>query len=236
MSAVERRFAASEARLGFGGLLAACPNWLNHPRHIAAADASKPRQLVLAAQAGLRVPRTLVTNEPAQAVDFAARVGGVVACKPFGPNGFTAEDGSYRIAFASRLTVDQLNEGSIGATMHQFQEWVHAAYAVRLTVVDGRLFAAAIHLGSDAAQVDWRSDYAALTYERIEPPAEVAAGVVDLAERMRLRFAAVDFLVDRAERWHFLEIGANAQWAWIDQVADSIAEAIADALMKGACV
>lgn len=232
MSDVERRWSAQEARLGFGGLLAAVPNWLNHPHRIAACESSKPLQLRHAAESGLRVPRTLVTNDPAAALAFAQGVG-PVACKPFGSNG-VEENGTYRIAYARRLdAADLLDEPSIADTAHQFQQWIDAAFAVRMTVVDRELFTVAIHAGSDAARVDWRSDYDALTYERIEPPEQVADGVRVLMDRYGLGFAALDFLVDSGGSWWFLEIGASAQWAWIELVADNIAEAIADALTKG---
>jgi ATP-grasp ribosomal peptide maturase len=230
MSPAEREWADREARLGLGGLLAACPNWLNHPHRIASAD-HKPLQLALAAAAGLTVPRTLVTNDPDAAAGFADQVG-PVAVKPFGPN-HVADGDSYTIAFARQMTADDLHHASIAATAHQFQQWIDADHAVRLTAVDGRTFAAAIHAHSDAARIDWRSDYSSLTYDRIETPDGVAAGVLDLMRELHLRFAALDFLVDDAGRWWFLEIGANAQWAWIDQVADPIAQAIADALTKG---
>jgi ATP-grasp ribosomal peptide maturase len=235
MSPVEAEFAGAEARLGFGGLLAACPNWLNHPRDIAAADASKPWQLVLAELAGLRVPDTLVTNDPDEAARFASDHDGTVALKPFGPNGFTDADGSYRIAYARKVTARQVRDESIRLTMHQLQQWIDTRYAVRLTMVDNKMFAAAIHPGSAAARQDWRSDYNALTYERIVPPPDITVSVIALARLMRLRFAAIDFLVDQAGRWWFLEIGANAQWAWIPQVAEDIASAIASALTKGPC-
>jgi hypothetical protein len=43
--------------------------------------------------------------------------------------------------------------------------------------------------------VDWRSDYDALTYQVIEPPADVIRGVHDLMSELGLRFGALDFLV-----------------------------------------
>jgi len=43
--------------------------------------------------------------------------------------------------------------------MHLFQQWVPKEHEVRLTVVDGRFFAACINAASGAARVDWRSDY-----------------------------------------------------------------------------
>lgn len=65
---------------------------------------------------------------------------------------------------------------AIAGTMHLLQRRIRPEYAVRLTAVDGQMFAAAIHPHSEAAAVDWRSDYDALSYEVIEAPADVVQG------------------------------------------------------------
>jgi MvdD pre-ATP grasp domain len=73
MSAPEQRFATLESTYGLGGVLCAQPwRWIDHPTVVA--DAYKPRQLRVAAQCGLTVPRSLVTNVGAQASEFAAEV------------------------------------------------------------------------------------------------------------------------------------------------------------------
>ncbi len=69
LSCDERRWAAIQARLGFGGLLASLDPWLNHPHNIGYAE-YKPVQLRQAVACRLRVPRTLVTNEPETAQKF----------------------------------------------------------------------------------------------------------------------------------------------------------------------
>ncbi len=82
MSAPERRFAtALESVYGLGGVFSAQPwRWIDHPG--AVADASyKPRQLRAAAQCGMNVPRSLVTNVGARAREFAAEVGGTLVYK-----------------------------------------------------------------------------------------------------------------------------------------------------------
>lgn len=66
LSENERRWCAVQARLGLGGLLATLGPWLNHPHRIGYAE-YKPVQLRAAAACGLRVPRTLVTNDPGTA-------------------------------------------------------------------------------------------------------------------------------------------------------------------------
>lgn len=53
MSGPERRFAALQARLGLGGVIASLPClWINHPGRVADAE-YKPVQLRLAARSGL---------------------------------------------------------------------------------------------------------------------------------------------------------------------------------------
>jgi hypothetical protein len=110
------------------------------------------------------------------------------------------------------------------------QQWIDAAYAVRMAMVDNEIFAARIQLGSPAAHVDWRSDYDALTYERIDPPEPVARSIRSLMRKLQLRYSAHDFLVDEAGVWWYLETNANGQWAWIPEVTGEITAAIATAL------
>lgn len=134
--------------------------------------------------------------------------------------------------YASIVTNDQLVHGDgVGSTAHMFQELIEHEYAVRLTVVDGRMFPAAIHAHSAAAALDWRSDYDAPTYEVVEVPPDVECGVKELMLSLRLRFGAFDFLVTPEGRWVFLEVNPNGQWAWIEQMTGMpIASALADAL------
>ena len=67
------------------------------------------------------------------------------------------------------MTSDQL-DGSLAGTAHLFQEKVRKAFEVRLTVIGNRMFPVAIHAGSEAAKLDWRTDYRSLTYEVIDCP------------------------------------------------------------------
>ncbi len=223
-----QRWAEAEARMGLGGILSALDCWLNHPARIAAAE-FKPVQLDAAMRAGLRVPATMVTNDPAQAAKFAETTGTVIY-KPLASPAFD-RDGQAQLIYASIVGPGDLPDNATGLTAHLFQEWVDHSHAVRVTVVDGRFFASAIHAGSAAAHVDWRSDYRSLRYEATEVPAPARHGITVLMNDLGLRFGALDFLVNHAGDWIFLEINPNGQWAWIeDQTGLPIAAAIADAL------
>lgn len=228
MSESERKWSAAQARMGFGGLLAAVEPWLNHPHHIGYAE-YKPVQLRLAVRCGLEVPRTLVTNDPAIARRFVREVGDAVY-KPFTSRGVVDVDG-YRQVYTQRVTAEQCDDPNIARTMHLFQQRVPKDYEVRLTVVDGRFFGARIDAGSAESAEDWRSDYAALKYTSVETPAVVRAQVRELLDGLGLRFGALDFIVTPDGEWVFLECNPNGQWAWIeDETGMPISAALADAL------
>ncbi len=229
LSEDERRWAVIQARMGFGGLLASLNQWLNHPHRIGYAE-YKPVQLRQAVACGLRVPRTLVTNNPEAARVFVADLGGHAVCKPFGGSGVSDDDG-FRHVFTTEITADQCADSNISRTMHLFQEWVPKNYEVRLTVVDDNFFAARIDAASEAAHVDWRSDYRSISYTAIGTPEHVRSCVSALLNSLDLRFGALDFIVDPDGQWWFLECNPNGQWAWIeDETGMPITSALADAL------
>ncbi|MEC3979649.1 ATP-grasp ribosomal peptide maturase [Amycolatopsis sp. H20-H5] len=225
----ERRWARREASRGLGGVLATLPRWLNHPADMAHAE-YKPVQLALAEAVGLSVPPTLITNDPDEARSFVVEVGSAVY-KPLA-GGTIAEEGVHKLTYANRIAAADIDD-SVRGTAHLFQAWAPKAYEVRLTVVDHQCFAVRIDGDSEAAHLDWRTDYPNLRYAVTDVPEPVRLAVFRLLDRLRLRFGALDFVVGPDGSWMFLEINPNGQWAWLqDATGLPIAAAIADALMK----
>ncbi|WP_246127241.1 ATP-grasp ribosomal peptide maturase, partial [Embleya hyalina] len=230
MSAPARRIAEREARLGFGGLLAALPcRWLPPPGR--AADAEyKPLQMRVAAECGLTVPRTLITNDPAAARAFAGEVAGPVVYKPFGPVRGVV-DGESMAVYANVVDPAALDDPAIATTAHLFQAAVVKAYECRLTVVAGRVFAAEIHAGSDAARVDWRRDYDSLSYKICDPPPAVTRSVLAMLDALGLPYGAFDFVITPAGEWVMLEVNPSGQYAFVEQATGlPVTAAIADYL------
>lgn len=224
-----RRFAAREARQGLGGVLSSLAAfWVNHPGRIADAE-FKPAQLQMAGEVGLRVPRTLITNDAAEARKFAQQVGRVMYKPLSSPFLRTADD--VQLIYTNVVEVDQLDDDQIGLTACLFQEWVPKRNDIRLTAVGDHCFAARIHAGSDAAYLDWRSDYPSLSYEPIDAPREVARAASAYLERFGLAFGAFDFVLTPEDHWVMLECNPNGQWGWIEhETGLPIAAAIADLL------
>ena len=86
---------------------------------------------------------------------------------------------------------------------------------LRVVAIADLLTTVRINSGSANSYIDWRSDYAALTYELIEPPHSVACGIRRLVRSFDLVYAALDFIVAPDGEWVFLEINAGGQYGWL---------------------
>jgi len=92
----------------------------------------------------------------------------------------------------------------------------------------------AIDAWSEHGRVEWRTDYAELTYERVDVPAPVVAGMAGYLEAFGLGFGAFDFVVTSDDEWIMLECNPAGQWLWLEhQTGVPIAAALADLLTDG---
>ncbi len=202
---------AAEMRAGVGGILAGLP-YLNHPADMAIAE-FKPYQLVTASRCGLFVPETMISTVRPVAAAMAARLHGGVVVKPMS-------------RFAAGL-VDEHDRSGWDRAVHLTQQRITTRRHVRLTVVDGTMFAALI----ESPHLDWRRDPDACRYQTLETPVQVAGPVRRLMALLRLRCAGLDFAIDQSGCWWFLEINPNGQWLWVEHATGlPIAAAVATAL------
>lgn len=214
LSPAEAHHARVEAKYGLGGVLSSLPAlWCNHPSRVADA-AYKPVQLARAAACGLTVPDTVITNDPAEVAEFAAA--GPTVTKLVGGMALE-ENGVRKNVFTRLLTPEDLADlRGIEHTTHLFQRWVPKEREARVIVIGDRLTAAAITAGSEAAHVDYRTDYPSLSYELITPPDDVAKGIRRLMTAFGLVYAAWDFVITPSGEWVMLEVNPAGQYGFIE--------------------
>jgi hypothetical protein len=222
--------AAHHARLqweallhGFlGGLAARLVNdpWLE------ARAARKPAQLAAAERAGLQVPETLVTSDPAAAAAFLDGLGEARAvAKPL--------DGTDPAGW-TRLLGDEDRDRLAGLRTAPviLQRYV-AGVDVRLTAVGDRLYACQIDARATPSPQDWRAAASEARFAPCDVPAEVVAGVLRLMAGLGLAYGALDFRVREADgAWHFLEVNPSGQWLGIEErtglpITQAVAELLA---------
>lgn len=197
----------------------------------------KPRQLRLAAELGLAVPRTLTTNDPDSVRAFWDLCGRRVVVKALSSFAIHDDDGREQVVFTSQLAADDLAHlDQLALSPMTFQEHLDKAVELRVTVVGDRVFAAAVDSQAlERSRVDWRKAGSELvgSWTPCALPADVAAKLLQLAARLGLSYGAADLVVTPDGRHVFLEINPAGEWFWLDDVFGprALSTAIAETLL-----
>ncbi|MHB2016377.1 MAG: MvdC/MvdD family ATP grasp protein [Candidatus Xenobia bacterium] len=218
-------------------------HWVCHPTDIRNASC-QAEQLLRAAQLGLTVPRTLISNDPDEIKQFFKQAGGVgkVLYKPHQSIILTKEnEGKAGVVYSSLLDESHLALlEEIRLTPGIFQEYQPKAYEVRVTVVGAQAFGCRIDSQTrENTRIDWRDWDWTRPQESLAPhspmvlPEAIHHRVVELTHSYRLRFSTMDFVVRPDGRWVFLEVNPNGQWAWIESLTGiPLRAALVDELMQ----
>jgi glutathione synthase/RimK-type ligase-like ATP-grasp enzyme len=236
MSEAELQFARNEAIHGVSGILRATEClWINRPDVDAVAEL-KPYQLELAKRVGLRVPRTLLTNEPEEVANLVRNTDERVVYKAL-TGGVIHYPGAFPAGLLTTVLGDEILEhtGRVRHTMCMFQEYVEKAYEVRLTVIGNTYFPVIIDSQSmEATTVDWRGENH-LPYGSYKPlPDEIVQKTQRLLDKLEIVYAAVDFIVTPDGEFVFLEVNPGGQFMWMEfDLELDMSGVVADLLMSG---
>ena len=211
----------NEAINGLWQLLDA--RWMNDPTRDDAA-ARKARQLRLAAEVGLKVPRTLITSDPRRARAFvAARTGLETIYKTFSC--------THTIWRETRLLREEDLEHleTVRLAPVIFQEFIPADCDLRITAVGGKLFPAAIQSVQRQGAIDFRTSMGDAVVRSEQLPAEISEKLAALLNRLGLVYGAIDMRRTPDGEYYFFEVNTAGEFLFIeDRTAQPIARAIAD--------
>jgi glutathione synthase/RimK-type ligase-like ATP-grasp enzyme len=195
----------------------------------------KARQLQLARELGIEVPRTLITNHAASVRAFARacrRTGVIVKMIESGAVMVAGEDGDEPIYTRTLEPGEDLTGLDLSPMI--FQERVPKKKELRVTVVGRRVFTASVDpkastLGAD----DWRRDRALVgAFQRDTLPRGLSARLLRLLDRLGLNFATIDLIVTPDDRHVFLEVNAISYFGFIERSTGlPISDAVADLLV-----
>ncbi len=213
--------------------------WINTPWAMEKAKL-KVYQLEIAKEVGLNIPNTIVTNNPDSARHFASL--GPTIFKPLSePN---ISNGTKMLVIPTTLLTEKHLE-NIELIRNQYillQSYIEKVYELRVTFVAGDIFVAKqVPADSAKAQIaDWRllqvsqgSNYVPSSIDET-----LSNQIVALMNRLDLRFATIDIIVDSEGRHYFLEVNPNGQWyGYTDEIgipaSFSIAKLLVDAYKRG---
>lgn len=184
-------------------------------------NASKPYQLGLIAQAGFRVPDTLVTTDPVAARAFLREHKRLVYKSVSGIRSIVAS-----LDASDEARLDDVRNGPV-----QLQAYVHGL-DVRVHVVGERWFACAV----ESAAADYRYAGASGTTAELSAfdlPEQVGRQLLALVHGMNLLVAGVDLRLTPDGSWVCFEVNPSPGFPWYEEATGHpIAEAIADLLLS----
>jgi glutathione synthase/RimK-type ligase-like ATP-grasp enzyme len=215
----------TECNEALAGMWAALDvTWVNSPNLDEAAH-HKPYQLSIAAEVGLPIPKTVITNDPAVARAFADEVGlERTVYKTF----LASEEHWRETRILKREELGLLDRVALAPVI--FQEYVAAEADLRVTVVGERMFAAAIRPAPGAYAVDYRMDIQGASFVATELDAGTQQRLRALMERLGLVYGAID-LRRTVDGDVFLEVNPAGEWRFVeDRTGQPITAAMADLL------
>jgi glutathione synthase/RimK-type ligase-like ATP-grasp enzyme len=227
-------FCMREARAALLGSVLGLPaRFMSRPENIWKAE-FKPYQLAIAAQAGLRIPSTCISNCPDSVRQAYLEFGERAVVKPC-KTGYLERDGKSLTVFTSPLHSEALDDyRALSLSPMIVQPEIPKRSDLRITVVGQEVFP--VRIDSQVLQesrIDWRQSQELPPHHLCEIPGALRAAILDLMRLLGLAYGAIDFILTPEGEYVFLEINPNGQWLWVEEMLGlGISDAVATWLVS----
>lgn len=188
----------------------------------------------MARKVGLRIPHTLVTNNPQEVREFFPAVKGKMITKLLTPLSTSMEGSSFFLYTSTVKEEDLLDAEVLRYSPMIFQEQIPKMRELRVVFVKGNFFVGALDASLYSTNtMDWRcANLADSPWEPGKLPDEVADLLKALMTELGLVFGAIDLIETPDGEYVFLEVNPTGEWGMLERdLHYSISEAIAEALV-----
>jgi glutathione synthase/RimK-type ligase-like ATP-grasp enzyme len=179
----------------------------------------KLQQLQLARRVGLKVPKTIVTNDAEAAVAFCREVKRACTKSLDEPN-FKLDGHLYPMLTRVVDGADEVaaRRASIERCPVLFQEYIEKRLDLRVIVMGEMIFPFEIHSQEHPLSLhDSRGVAPHFLEHRLHKlPVEVSRKILAFVRRQGLVFSALDFVLSAESEYCFLENNPNGQWLWLE--------------------
>jgi glutathione synthase/RimK-type ligase-like ATP-grasp enzyme len=192
---------------------------------------NKIYQLDLAKSIGFKIPNSIITNTYDKATLFFKENDKKCIIKPI-KSGLIEDNTDSKVIFTNLLDSFPENSEKITTNPCYLQSHILKKGDIRVIAVGNKIFATLIHSQEYLkTQTDWRKGEMKLKHRKINLPPEINDKCISLLQTLKLRYGAIDFILDENDNYIFLEINPNGQWAWIEkQTGYKITQAIVNLL------
>lgn len=184
---------------------------------------TKFQQLLLATRMGIKVPRTLITNDAARASTFAEKAAGDIAVKSVHTSNFEREGVRQGTQTKRVDQCDFLNLAGLAANAPvQIQDYIDKAYELRVTVVGDKVFGVKIDSQiNEETKVDWRPMTLLNPHSYIDLHKDIEDFCRQFVAQQGLVYGAMDFIVTPSGNHIFLENNPSGQYLWLEDETDA---------------
>lgn len=195
---------------------------------------NKMRQLRIACEVGLTVPRTLITNKPDEVKQFFYQVQGKMITKLIRPLS-ASMTGNSIFFYTSKVAEKDLDD--LDSLIHSpmiFQEQIPKAEELRIVFVDGNVFVGSLSASEyETSTLDWRqASSSTCSWQFYLLPQNIVNRLNAFMARFKLIFGVFDFIKTPDGEYVFLEINPVGEWGMLERdLGLPIAEAIANVLL-----
>jgi glutathione synthase/RimK-type ligase-like ATP-grasp enzyme len=206
--------------------------WMNDMDADHAVNNDKLNQLVLAQASGLRIPKTIFTNDAAAIKGFSHECNNDIVAKLHGSLS-KSMTGNSAFFPTTRLTESDLDRmDDLAYCPMIFQEYIPKAYELRIVYADGEFFTGKIMYEKEEA-TDWRrTQQQTFQWQHYELPFTIKERLTNLMNRLGLHFGALDMIRHKEGDYVFLEVNPQGEWGMLQRdLGYPIGETIAEKLV-----
>lgn len=199
-----------------------------NPPHTYSTYAEKPYHLHVAKQAGLNVPKTLISSSCDDVKDFLDNVKRVLF-KAMKPSVWKNKYGRVHEIYTSEVdkSIFQYNS-NISLCPGIYQEFIEKVYDVRILVMGRSVFG--LYIRSDGGHdIDVRYNISHRFDKNIELrtfssqiPDDIVDKIISFMKNLGIIFCTFDFAVDVNGSWYFLEANEMGQFLWMETICPEI--------------
>ncbi|MBD6615597.1 MvdC family ATP-grasp ribosomal peptide maturase [Komarekiella sp. 'clone 1'] len=212
--------------------------WVDDLQRINAAE-NKLRQLRVAREVGLVIPRTLVTNDPEEVREFFFEVKEKMIAKLLTPLSSGMKGSTFFLYTRLVKEEDLLDAQTLRYCPMVFQEQIPKKLELRAVFVNGKLFVGALDASRYAAFTqDWRRAKSEdCVWQTHELPTDVVDCLNAFMARFGLVFGALDLIQTPSGEYVFLEVNPTGEWGMLERdLGYPISEAIANTLLSKSAI
>ncbi|ELS03782.1 RimK-like protein [Xenococcus sp. PCC 7305] len=196
---------------------------------------NKLLQLRIAAEVGLTIPQTLVTNDPTEARQFFQELEGSMAAKLLTPLSYSMGKSSLFMYTSAVQEQDLAEAETLRYCPMVFQEKIPKLCELRVIYVAGELFVGALEASRyDGKTLDWRNiSPEDCPWESHQITEEIFGQLNSLMTRLGLTYGAIDLIQKPNGEYIFLEVNPTGEWGMLERDLNlPISDAIAKALLN----